>query len=323
MKKYLFLLIILALPVLARAVVPEYGVYYNPFRQGLGYYVEIQDTTLVMIVYAYDQETEEPVFYYTSGKITRGEHLISTTLDPRVELLYDYPYKFSGPLYRFKNGPCLTCLVDGWNTAEHAEQVGEVVMRSWDFGRFSLMFNMHDGSEVASENLRQIFGRSGFPVRDEGYLGPPIWISFPSYQGSWVFSDMAHANEPLWVVNFSRVKGPYKPESNPFGPLDYYNSRGMPVVDFIDDASGSLLRCYQYGCRMTSEGRDNIYMKFFDAGMDRALGYLGDYIDTDMGLGDGGFIHQDEKDIYYRTDHLVRGVHIVDPIPDAAPPPQE
>ncbi|HET8899087.1 MAG TPA: hypothetical protein VFN09_09985 [Rhodanobacteraceae bacterium] len=324
MKKYIFLTFSLLFPVLAKAVIPEYGMYYNQFRQGLGYYVEIQGTTLVLIVYSYDEETEEPAFYYASGTITRGTHLTSSTFDPPFPMLYDYPYEFTGSLYRFRKGPCLTCEVKEWNTSEHAEKVGDVVMNFWDSARIGIGFWLSDGSWVKTLNLRQVFGRNGYLIRNEAYFEPPIWIPFPSYQGMWVFSDMFDADEPLWAVDFNHVKGPYVPDSSPFDSYNYEYSQWMPVVDFIADASNAMLKCYQYGCRFTTEGRDDIYMKFFDAGMDHALGYMAGYSDPELNAyGDGGYVHPDQADWAYRTDHLVRGVHIVDPIPDAAPPPED
>lgn len=300
-------LVFAAMP--AAAVLPETGLYYNPDYPGPGYYIEVQGDTLEMVSFAYDKDTGKPLFYYTAGKITKAKHGISSDAQiftpPPPRYKYDYPYQFDGPLYRFTAGPCITCMVPGWNTAEHAVEAGQVHLRMSDVNRITATFTMADGSTSSTEFWRQGFGRAGYD------LGRDDHRPLPDMRGEWIFVDQSDPQAPVWRFNFTEVNKP-QPVTDP--SYRFYNQyHSVPsTMSFVDPEAKATLTCTRYGCGLVQNDKTLFLVKFWDIGMDSLLGYKGDYLPIDDG-----------SSIVYRTGDLVVGTHVINPTPDAAPPPEE
>lgn len=293
-------LLALAASNAAMAVVPESGMYYNPNFQGLGYYIEVQGTTLVMISFAYDKESGGPLFYYAAGQIEKGEPASPTgSFSGSGQYLHEYPYVFDAPLYGFETGPCITCFVPDWNTAEHAFEAGHVHLRMSDLNRIVATFSLSDGSESQTTIWRQGFGRQGYDLgRDDGR-------QLPSMLGRWVFVDHSQPDGQVWRFNFTEADGPRVVDGGVFHgrSVDY-------EVRFVDPDADAVMTCVRYGCEVAKAGESLFLVKFWDIGMDSLLGYKGDVLYSDDGSSSA-----------YRGGDLVIGRHVIDPNPEAAPPP--
>lgn len=91
-------LTLLVLTVIARgaaAFTPESGLWWNPAEDGRGYAIEIQDSTLAILVYAYDNDTARTSAFFTGAGTMPNNS------------------SFSGTLSGATNGQCLTCTYQG------------------------------------------------------------------------------------------------------------------------------------------------------------------------------------------------------------------
>ncbi len=309
MRKLIFLLgAAIALWTLpASAVLPENGLYYNPAQQGLGYYIEVQGTTLVMVSFAYDKDTGKPLFYIASGQITRahpGASSLQDSITPAPpDYKHEYPYRFDGTFYRMSTGPCITCVVLDFNTAEHAVEAGTVHLRMADVNRITATFTLNDGSVKTVQLWRQGFGRTGYDLgRDDGR---PL----ADMRGDWIFVDRNNPEAPVWRFNFTQVEQPQAVTD----PSFRFYKRSVPkIMSFVDPDADARLRCTRYGCALEQDGEALFLVKFRDIGMDSLLGYKGDTLFIDDGTA-----------FEYRTGDLVIGKHVINRVPDAAPPPEE
>lgn len=297
------LLLLLAAPV--GAVLPENGLYADASQNGLGYYIEIQGTTLVMLGFAYDKESGAPLFYLASGTITQAEHGISSDAGifspppPRYE--HDYPFRFEATLYRFSFGPCLTCWWQDWDTAQYAQAVGEVVLRMADVNRISANFIMADGSGRGTTLYRMGFARPGFDLgREDARL-------LPDLRGEWVFVPRDDPQAPAWRFHFTEVDARAEAVNH-----DFYGSDTFWIMHFTDPVADASLTCARHGCVLEQAGEALFMVKFWDIGVDSMLGYVGEAL-----------IPSDDSAFAYRTGQLVIGKRIADPVPQAAPPPTE
>lgn len=84
------LLFLTLIPTLADAIQPESGWWWNQAESGRGFTIEVQNNTLFMAGYLYDQ-SGAPVWYTASGPY---DHTASS---------------FTGQLVAFRGGQCLTC----------------------------------------------------------------------------------------------------------------------------------------------------------------------------------------------------------------------
>lgn len=298
------LLVLAALP--AAAVLPENGMYYNPNHQGLGYSIEVQGTTLVMIAFAFDKDTGKPLFYYASGHITQAtpgiSSLAGTITPPPPRYAHEYPYQFDAPFYRFTTGPCITCFVLDWNTADHAVEAGHVTLRMADVNRITATFTLADGSTNTTELRRQGFGRAGYD------LGRSDGRQLPDMRGDWIFMDRSDPDAPVRRFNFTQVNKP-QPVTDP--SQTFYQQHVPSEMSFVDPVANATLTCTRYGCGLKQNGDTLFLVKFWDIGMDSLLGYKGDRLFKDDGTA-----------LHYRTGDLVIGKHVINPLPDAAPPPE-
>lgn len=303
--------IMLVVP-LARAVTPETGMYYDSLRQGLGYYVEVQGDKLVMIAFAYGQQSGEPLFYYASGTITKAKPGISSVFDPPVRLLREDAYQFKAKMYTFDTGPCVTCNVMDWDTSQHAQLAGQVFLRFSDVNRMFVAFQLDDGTTISSFTRRQGFGRQGFDLKSRLiFLNTgPINVPEPlaSFRGEWIFTDLEDSSKAPLRYDFDKVVGPLPKDADSptFGA-----AWGGDYVNFIDRDKNAVLTCFEYGCGLVVDKETALVMKYWDIGPRTALAYSGFRLSADdEGLG-------------YRGEHLISGIRITDPIPDAPPPPDE
>lgn len=287
------------------ALVPESGLYYDKMRPGLGYYIEVQGTTLVLTVYGY-LKTGEPVFYLAAGTIVDGPHGHGQVLDPPAPLKYDFPLEYFGTLYQSSNGPCVSCAQANWQPSQHTAAVGEAFVRMVDYGRLYVAFEMSDGSTIGSYVQRIGFGTLGYTLRPSSALNPAD-SSMPSFIGTWVFTEKDNPAKQPWIFHFTEIEGPYVSSIDLFSPY----GKGQTAIRFMDSSSDAILTCFWFGCGLEQNGEVAFYIKFWDVAMGHALDYIGEELYADDYLSD------------YRSDQLVVGVRIGDPIPDALPPPEE
>ncbi|MDN5923401.1 MAG: hypothetical protein L0H70_00195 [Xanthomonadales bacterium] len=303
--------VMLAQP-LARAVMPETGVYYDSLRQGLGYYIEVQGTTLVMVSFAFDQATGKPLFYYASGTITKSNPTRSYIFDPPVTHVRENAYQFSGDLYQFDTGPCITCDVKNWDTSKHAQLVGQVFLRFADVDNMYVNFKMSDGTGIGSLTRRQVFGQHGFIVREQPfYIGSDL-LAVPKpladFIGDWIFTDIEDILKPPLRLHFDKAVGPL-PITKDI-PIFGSGSSGS-YVQFTDTKKNAVLTCLHYGCGLQVDGETVLVFKFWDIGSGQVLAFSGEPL-----MEDGDYMR-------YRGEHLISGIRITDPIPDAPPPPTD
>lgn len=305
--------IIFASP-LARAVTPETGIYYNSLRQGLGYYVEVQGTKLVMIAFAFDRSTGNPLFYYASGAITKAEPGYSPIFDPPTQHMLENAYQFTGNLYLFGTGPCITCHISDWDTSSHAQVVGKIFLRFSDIDKMYVSISMDNGKSIGSVARRQAFGKKGFNLRWDSiaftkydnslkYIQPIF-----GFTGTWIFSDLEDLSAPPIRFDFDKEVGPLPTtDSTPsFGA-----ALGGNFAQFTDTNKNAVITCSDYGCGLQIGDEVPFVIKYWDIGSDLVLAYSGDQL-----FEDGNFI-------LYRGEHLISGIRITDPIPDAPPPPTD
>lgn len=302
----------------AHAVTPESGMYWDSRRDGLGYYVEVQGTTVMLIAFAYDQLSGKPVFYLASGQMTRSEPRYSAVFTPPIKVLRENAYQFEGTLYKFDEGPCLICGVRVWDTSEYANPVGKVYLRFADKNHMYVAFLMDDGSSIGSLVRRQLFGRHRFDVRHRFYVGREGIVTYsvplPSFLGEWVFTPLDKPQTEAFRLNFDKVIGPVDGSYRSPGidsdgvPLASFDG---PLVQFIDTNNNAVMTCADPGCELVVDGESMLVVKYWDIGEDRILGYSGDRLVLDLQV------------VYYRGEHLVSGIRLADPIPAAPPPPDD
>lgn len=289
----------------ARAVLPENGMYVDANQSGTGFYIEVQGTTLVMLGFAYDKASGKPLFYLASGTITQAEHGISDIADviappPPPPYEYDYPYRFEANLYRFSLGPCLTCVLVNWDTSEYAVAAGEVELRMADVNRISAWFELADGSVRATTLYRLSFGRAGYDLgREDGRL-------LPDLRGEWVFVPRFDPGAPAWRFHFTDLELPAE-----VVVPDFHGTHTDWIMRFHDPVADASLVCAEQGCALEQGEQALFLIKFWDIGTNSLLGYVGDTL-----------YRSDPAAFRYRSDQLIIGKRLADPVPQAAPPPE-
>lgn len=287
---------LLAVPALA--VLPENGLYYSPEYPALGFSIDVQGTTMVMVTFAYDHDTGEPLFYTSAGQITRA---VPRTTSLGHSYKHEYPYRFEAPLYRYVKGPCITCFLPEWDTSAYAVPAGRVQLRMPDVNRIMATFTMTDGSSRHMQLVRFGFGRAVYDLgREDGRR-------LLDMRGTWVFVQRSDTQASPWRFNFTEVHEP-EPVANPFH--SFYGRHVPTKMSFVDPDADAELTCTRYGCALTQHGETLFLVKFVDIGMDSLLGYVGDELFPDDGA-------------HYRTGELIIGKHVIDPTPKAAPPPED
>lgn len=90
MNRMLMLVLLALASTSVCAITPKTGIWWNPNESGRGYVLEVNGLTLVASVYAYD-ENGNSLWYLASGTLTNDGA------------------DFEAPLYKYKDGQCLTC----------------------------------------------------------------------------------------------------------------------------------------------------------------------------------------------------------------------
>lgn len=305
MIRMLLVALLLPMSLPTRAVLPENGLYHDPAQSGLGFAIEVQGTTLVMLAFAYDKESGAPLFYLAAGTITQAERgtssLNSIWTTPPPSYAHEYPFQFDGTMYRFSLGPCLTCFWPDWDTSEYAVAAGQVHLRMSDVNRIGARFEMADGSARSTTLYRLGFGRPGYDLgREDGRM-------LPDLSGEWVFVDYDDPAAPVRRFIFTEVKPPVD-----VAPTEFYGNTVDRIMRFIDPVADAVLTCAAQGCALT-QGEEALFLvKYWDIGMDSLLGYSGEHL-----------FPSNPEAFQYRTGDLVIGKHMINPTPEAAPPPED
>lgn len=113
------------------AVYPETGMYVDDreSNRGRGFYIEVQNDIVFLVIYAYNEETGEAEIYTAASEIR--DDPVSTGLvipgdpPPNPEGYFPLHWMLT-KLYKIENGPCLTC--DLPEASFTAEEVGDVAV---------------------------------------------------------------------------------------------------------------------------------------------------------------------------------------------------
>ena len=124
MSRVLWWVLMLAVPGLAGAVVPETGMYWNETEPGRGYYIEHQNGIVGLTIYAYSEADGEPEFFTAAGPLRDDANTFER-------------YNFTGNLYpihgmaadlfRTTGGACFACF---HKLPSPAEKVGFVAIET-------------------------------------------------------------------------------------------------------------------------------------------------------------------------------------------------
>lgn len=272
----------------SRAVLPESGLYWNSDHSGLGYYIEVQGTTLVMLAYAHDKETGAPLFYLASGEVKPA---------PDVGEL---AYKFEGPLYRFNFGPCIICSWSNWDTSEHAQQAGSVTLYFYAHNHVAMLVTTDNGPTKHERLKRFKFAR---PVYNLPTIATDQLVDryFSDLRGEWVFVDKEATDGQVWRFKFS--EGEYSASSFSGRILGIDLSSTDNVV-FRDEPRDTNLVCVSYGCGLIQDGVTLASFPYTDVAPDSMFGY----------------ITPTDPDAEYETGHHVIGVRVPDLTPEIPAP---
>lgn len=229
------------------AVLPEPGLYWNPERSGLGYYIEVQGDNLVMLTFAYDPETQKPLFYLASGKVQPPEQ----SDDGRVQY-----YHFSGALVRFDAGPCLVCFWEHWDTSETAAVVGEIRLDFFAPNGVMLAVQMNDGTSATDTLQRMHFGIPSYEVEAIDYDVFPV-RQYIDMRGTWAFVQDDGERLQSLAFNFTEVRGPAQFYGTLFGQVFEEGnwSHSTEAVWFKDPAANAELICIVSGCALQQGGK--------------------------------------------------------------------
>lgn len=272
---------------LAQAVLPASGLYWNSDNSGLGYYIEVQGTALVMLAYAHDKETGAPLFYLASGEVQP---------DPERDEL---AYKFEGPLYRFDFGPCITCNWGLWDTSEYAQHVGEISLFFLNHNHVAMTVTADNGITKSVSLKRFRFGRTIYSL-------PIIATDQIQYQylsdlrGDWVFVDKSVGNTVVWSFSFNTAEHPVTFAGSIFGH-DYSSAES---VVFRDESRNAALVCTSQACGLIQDGTTLASFHYTDIAQASMFGYR---TPTD-------------PEAEYETGHHVVGVRVPDLTPDIPAP---
>lgn len=270
----------------ARAVLPENGWYANHDRPGLGWYIEVQGTTVMAVAYAHDAETGALVFYTASGQLEWFDDM---------EYGDGHNLGVETTLYRYKDGPCITCNWVGWDTSEHAEAAGTVRIVFFAHNWVNLSIDMLNGNSLQSFNMKRYkYGRDFY---DLPYIATDVvaYEYLSDLKGVWLFTQPDVEDAPVWRFRFSEVK-----EEAPFnGTIFGKPLEGRPTLVFQDAERNAQLVCFFLGCGLVHEGKTVASFYYDDVAQDSMFGYA----------------PPTDPDAEYRAGHHVIGLRV----PDLAP----
>jgi len=183
------LLFLLSLAMPLWAVYPEDGMYWDPRDAGRGFYVEVQDETVFILVYAYNEESGEAEIYTAAAPIRDDGFDIGVQVigHPPPETEGYLPLHWvSADLYKVTDGPCLFCIRTG--APYTIENVGMIyVWFPWTQGIYLSMVSA-DGEEAIDLSLQRMdYSRAPIVAGSSGAS-----FLMPDMSGLWVFVDLGN-----------------------------------------------------------------------------------------------------------------------------------
>lgn len=218
----------LLLPLIALAMPPETGMYWNPNRPGWAIYVENQRNTIFVAVYAYASNDSEPEFYVASGPMFEG---IENDFLP---LIGDEPiHGFRQDLFRVPSGACLAC---PYTPYAPAQSIGRITLKFYGRGGLYAGIRFNDGTEFpyggSSDGLS--FRRFNFSLGGTNVEPGDAAPLFDDMRGEWVFTDQSDPMRPAWRFHFTtREDG-----------LDLSDYDLVSSVGFRDTTRNAVMYCF-------------------------------------------------------------------------------
>jgi hypothetical protein len=265
----------------AFAVYPEPGMYVDQSdtNRGRGFYVEIQNGILFLVIYAYDDETGEAQIFTANSEI-RDDAIdtgLTATVHPPPNPQGYFPLHWMiGRLYKVTDGACLTCDLPVSSLA--TEEVGDVAVFFPFVGRMQVSIVLDDDAgslEAFAVKQNYKLGTNNTPGFYEGTSS----LLLPEIMGQWVFIDQSNPERPPWRFHFvERV-----PELE--------NDRNTQIVElpfsatYRDSRSGAEFRCdikqgaegeKLNGCELHQDGQVLFSANHFDIGPSRIRAFLGE-----------------------------------------------
>lgn len=289
----------------AFSILPESGMYWTPHSPGRGYYIDVQEGMVFMVIYAFDEETGEPEIYVANGEL-RDDGFdmgiafhFAPPLNPEGYLPLHF---FSADLYRVTDGPCLTCPHHG-DTAEYEHVGTTIVWFPYKTGPYVALY-LFDGDVTNDQFVERLnWGRERM-ISTSGSLTS---LRFHDLRGQWVFVDQSDPDSTPWRFDFDELD----PDTNEVNvPYD---------AVFRDTYRGAELRCVMRtpvemetlnGCELHWNGEVLFSANIRDLGVNRIQAFRGELppIITDPPL---------PQPEYHRGPDTVIGLRV------EMPPPQE
>lgn len=268
-------------PTIAPAVYPETGMYVDlEANSGRGFYIEVQNDTLFLVIYAYDEETGQAEIYTAASEIR--DDAIETGLvipgspPPNPEGYFPVHWMF-GKLYRVTNGPCITCnyFLGDFETVE----VGDVAVFFPFAAEIRISFVPYDDIGLTGDlgyleafAKKQNFGLGKNIVENDRFLMHDV-------MGQWLFADQSDPDAQPWRFHFD--------ERIPEAP-DARNRREVEIpfeVTYRDSRSGAEFRCAirqsaagvkVRGCELHHDGQTLFSARYRDIGATRIRAFRGE-----------------------------------------------
>lgn len=251
------------------AITPESGLYWNPDDNGTGYSVEVQGSTVVLIVYTYAADGEPEVL---TGSGTLG--------GPGGNFFLEAPFHFqvgvgpingvNGTLYRPTNGR--EFLRAGPLPAGR-------VLQNTPVTTFGMTFFTQNAIFLSLGRSREVvIFRTNFATGGFGLNAFPPYTCINDYRGEWVYVDQSAPARAPWRFNFTEVSV----------PADFGCNRPRSTIVFRDPSRNAEMRCLigrvvdpappnflVDGCEVFVDGQSQFSVFGEDLGLDRVIGYLG------------------------------------------------
>jgi len=298
------LLILLAFSIPVFAVYPEDGMYWDPNDAGRGFYFEVQDETVFIVIFAYAEDTGEAEIYTAAAPIRddavyAGRSIIPSPLPDYGEGYFPLHW-VEAHLYKVENGPCLFCMFTG--APFTTEVIGKIYAWFPWTGAISVEIETEDGTNGIEMYLqRQDFARAPMIRGDLGR------VEMPDMGGLWGFTDLDHSDPKSWRFEFD--------ERIP----DTVNNETPFEVIFRDSGSGAEWRCALLnpvdeiklnGCELHLDGEILFAANSADLGVKKITAFRGPL--PAMVSPPPGSQHE-----FFRGPDLVVGVRIDAPEPVA------
>lgn len=256
----------------AFSILPESGMYWAPHSPGRGYYIDIQEGMVFMVIYAFDEETGQPEIYVANGELRDDgfDMGISFHIEPPPNPEGYLPlHYFAADLYRVTDGPCLACLWHG-DTTEN-EHVGATFVWFPYKTQPYVGFNLFDGGAQIDQFIERLnWGRERI-VSNVGSSNSQF--IFHDLRGQWIFVDQSDPDADPWRFDFDELD----PDTNEF-------SRPYDAV-FRDTYRDAEFRCVSRipvemevldGCELHWNGEVLFSANLYDLGLNRIRAFRGE-----------------------------------------------